>query len=61
MFLKIISVRFMDINLVKYIINGANLVKVGHFFGENGQNRVILAYFGRQNDVICQNLGKVVN
>ena len=32
MFLKIISVRFMDINLVKYVINGANLVKIGHFW-----------------------------
>ena len=49
----------MDKNLVKYVINGANLVKIGHF-GENGQNRVTLAYFGGQNDVICQNFGKVV-
>ena len=58
-FLKIISVRFMDINLVKYVINGTNLVKIGTF-GENCQNRVILAYFWVHNDVICQNLGKVV-
>ena len=34
----------MDINWVKIIINGVNWVKIGHF-GENGQNRVILAYF----------------
>ena len=40
-FLKIFSVRFMDINLVKNVINGVNLVKIGHF-GENGQNCVIL-------------------
>ena len=59
MFLKIISVRLMDINLVKYVINGDNLVKIGHF-GENGQNRVILAHFGLQNNVIYQNFGKVV-
>ena len=32
------------------VINGINLVKIGHFFGENGQN-------GGQNDVICQNSG----
>ena len=31
MFLKIISVRFMDIKLVKIVINGVNLVKIGHF------------------------------
>ena len=29
--LKIISVKFMDINVVKIVINGANLVKIGHF------------------------------
>ena len=39
---KIISVRFMDINLVKNVINGVNLVKIGHFWCENGQNWVIL-------------------
>ena len=32
MFLKIISVRFMDINLFKNVINGVNLVKIGHFW-----------------------------
>ena len=32
MFLKIISVRFMDINLVKNVINGVNLVKIGRFW-----------------------------
>ena len=26
-----ISVRFMDINWVKSVINGVNLVKIGHF------------------------------
>ena len=31
----------MDINLVKNVINGVNLVKIGHFC-ENGQNWVIL-------------------
>ena len=34
MFLKfpnIISVRFMDIYLVKNVINDVNLVKIGHF------------------------------
>ena len=29
-------------------------------FGEDGENRVILAYFVGENDVICQNFGKVV-
>ena len=38
---KIILVRFIDINLVKNVINGVNLVKIGRF-GENGQNWVIL-------------------
>ena len=46
MFLKIISVRFMDINLV---FNGVNLVKIG-LFCENGQNWVILDHdFGDKN------------
>ena len=31
-FIKIISVRFMVINLVKSVINGVNLVKIGHFW-----------------------------
>ena len=46
MFLKIISVRFMDINLVKYVINGDNLVKIGHFWrkwSKLGHFRKILA------------------
>ena len=30
-FRKIISVRFMVIKLVKNVINGVNLVKIGHF------------------------------
>ena len=49
------SVRFIDITLVKNVINGVNLVKIGHFY-ENGQYWVILP----QYDVIGQNLGKVV-
>ena len=32
MLLKIISVRFIDINLVKNVINGVNLVKIGRFW-----------------------------
>ena len=47
----------MDRNVVKNVINGVNLVKIGHFC-ENGQNRVILAYFGGQNDVICKKFGE---
>ena len=47
----------MDINLVKNVINGVNLVKIGHFFGEHGQNCAILAV---KNDVIGQKLGKLV-
>ena len=34
MFLKIILVRFMDRNLVKNVINGVNLVKIGHVLGK---------------------------
>ena len=52
MFLKIISVRFMEINLVKNVINGVNLVN----FGQNCQNGLFLG----KNDVICQNFGKLV-
>ena len=48
MFLKIISVRFMDKNLVKYVINGANLVKIGNFWWKWSN----LGHFGDQNDVI---------
>ena len=43
----------MAINLVKNVINGVNLVKVGNFWSK-------LGHFGGQNDVICQNLGKVI-
>ena len=39
------SVKFIHINLVKNVIIGVNLVEIG-IFGENGQNRVILAYLG---------------
>ena len=41
-----ILVRFINITVVKNVINGFNLVKIGNFkyliFGENGQNWVIL-------------------
>ena len=47
------NIRFMDINVVKNLINGVNLVKIGHFWSK-------LGHFGGKNDVICQNLGKVV-
>ena len=53
------SVRFIDITLVKNVINGVNLVKIGHFY-ENCQYCVILAPKMTQYDVISQNLGKVV-
>ena len=43
--LKVSKNDFSQVNLVKYVINGANFVKVAHF-GENAQNRVILAYYG---------------
>ena len=33
-FLKIISVRFVDINLVKNVINWVNSVKIGHFLSK---------------------------
>ena len=56
MFLKIISVRFIDINLVKNVINGVNLDKIGHFWRKLSK----LGNFGGQNDVISQNLGKLV-
>ena len=56
MFLKIISVRFMDINLDEYVINGTNLDKIGHFWSKWSK----LGHFGGQNDVIGQNLGIVV-
>ena len=55
----IISVRFINITLVKNFINGVNLVKMGHFF-ENCQYWVILHPKMTQYDVIGQNLGKVV-
>ena len=42
MFLKIISVGFMDINLVKNVINGGQFGQNSLFFGEIGQNWVIL-------------------
>ena len=51
----------MDINLVKIIINGVNWVKIGHF-GENGHNRVILAYFGAKmtSSVKIWESGKII-
>ena len=43
-------------------IFGQNVINVVNFchFGENCQIWVILAYFGGQNDIICQNFGKMV-
>ena len=55
-FLKIISDKFMDIYLVENVINGVNLVKIGHFWWK----WLKLGHFGGQNDVICQNFWKVV-
>ena len=46
----------MDINLVKNVINDVNLVKIGHFWSKWSK----LGHFGGKNDVICQNLAKVV-
>ena len=56
MFQKIISISFMDIYLVKNIINCVNLVKIRHLLWKWSK----LAHFGCKNYVICQNLGKVV-
>ena len=47
------SVRFIDITLVKNVINGVNLVKIGHFY-ENCQYWVILAPKMTQYDIIGQ-------
>ena len=53
--IKVISVRFIDRNLLKNVTNGVNLVRIGHFllkcqtFGD----------FGGQTEIICQNLGQV--
>ena len=46
-------------NKPENVINGVNLVKIGHFY-ENCQYWVILAPKMTQYDVIGQNLGKVV-
>ena len=46
----------MDRNLVKNIINGVNLVKIGHFWRKWSK----LGHFNGQNDVIDQTLGKLV-
>ena len=50
----------MDIKLVKYVINGANFVKIAHF-GENAQNRVILAYYGGKMTLYVNIFGKWSN
>ena len=47
--------RFMDKNLVKNVINGVNLVKIGHFLWKWPK----LGRFLDQNDVIGQNLMKL--
>ena len=52
---KVVSVRFKDINPVENFINGGNLVKIGRFLWKWSK----LGHFGGQNDVICQNFGKV--
>ena len=41
----------MDINLVKYVINGANLVKIGHFWWKWTKS----GHFGCKNDIIYVN------
>ena len=56
MFLKIISVRFMDINLVKSVINGGQFDQNRTCWVKMFQNWVILC----QNGATGQNLGKVV-
>ena len=43
----------MDINLVKNVINGVNLVKIGHFWSKCTK----FGHFGGQNDVIGKNFG----
>ena len=48
------SVRFIDINLVKNVINGVNLVKIGHFLWKLS----ILGHFGPQNDPIWRHRSK---
>ena len=58
MFLKIISVRFMDINLVKNVIHGGNLVKIGRF-GENGQNWVTLGPKWRLRPKFMESVQKI--
>ena len=45
-----------DRNLTKNVIKGVNLAKIGHFWWK----LVKMAHFWVQNDVISQNLGKVV-
>ena len=46
---KVVLARFINLTVVKDVINGFNFVKIGHFkskyliFGENGQNWVILS------------------
>ena len=49
----------MDRSLVKNVVNGVNMVKIGRF-DENGQNRAFCHSLGAKNDLICQNLEKVV-
>ena len=56
MFIKMISVNFMIIYLVNNVINGVNLVKIGHFLVK----MVKIGSFSGQNDVISQNFGKAV-
>ena len=53
---KVILVSFINITLAKNVINGVNLVKIGHFWAKWSK----FGDFGGQNEVIGQNLGKVV-
>ena len=55
-FIKIISVRFKAITLVKNIINLDNFVKICHFWWKWSK----LGHFWGKNDVINQNILKIV-
>ena len=49
----------MDRNWVKKISLMGSIWPKMVIIGENGQNCVILAYFGAQNDVICQKFAEI--
>ena len=50
----------MDINVVKNLINGVNLVKKRSYFGKNGENWVILGSKMTSKVKIWENLSKNV-